>query len=276
MADTDETPETPPRRGKVRELHVVNKALRIVKLANINFDESYQRGVRPHYQTIVAAFDVDALGVPLLGQREDNTLWCVDGRQRITALLKLGYTEVRADVFKSDGPAHEAAVFKMINGNRRPPRPGEMFKAMLTAEDQIALLVKHVADEHGFKITTTGRSRSGDPVVRSDTLTCVNVCVRIAQQSGGDALGFALGVIRAAWPGDPERTRAEVVGGLWQLWLRCQERAVTVDQDKLARQLRAVTPAQLVGAAKGSSLGAAGGVAREVARRGKLLQKLDW
>jgi hypothetical protein len=69
---------------------VVKSALRVVKLSDLSVDQSYQREVKSGHKSIVSDFNEEALGVPLVGQRSDGSLWIVDGLQRVTALKKLG------------------------------------------------------------------------------------------------------------------------------------------------------------------------------------------
>ena len=98
-------------RPSDRKMLTTERALRIVAVADLQVDPSYQRCVKPNHKKIARDFDPNALGVPLVGQREDHSLWIVDGQQRVEALKLLGKVNVRVEVFASKGPEHEAHVF---------------------------------------------------------------------------------------------------------------------------------------------------------------------
>src|SRR5262249_39485041 len=110
-------PET-TTKAEARERLGVKAAVREGPLEMLKSDPTYQRDVKRGHKKIVADFNETALGVPLVGEREKGTLWIVDGLQRITALRKLNWTHVKAEVFASKGPEHEAEIYRIINGNR--------------------------------------------------------------------------------------------------------------------------------------------------------------
>src|SRR5688572_29909905 len=123
---------------------VTKSALRTVDLDLLAVDSAYQRDVRHGHKKIIADFNDQALGIPLIGEREDSTLWIVDGLQRITALKALGKTKARVEVFASKGIEHEAEVFKLVNLNRTKLKPVEEFKALLAAHDKESWDIKGI------------------------------------------------------------------------------------------------------------------------------------
>lgn len=223
-------------------------ALRVVDLDEIGVDKSYQRDVVPRHKKIVAEFNEDALGIPVVGQREDGSLWIVDGLQRITALRKLGKKTLRAEVFVSDGPEHEAEVFKLINQNRTRLRPDELYNSLLTAGDTTAWALKETAEKHGF---TVSRGRGGvrtPPETSSKVILCVAVAYRLVKDYGTGPLDFALSVIPEAWPDDPAGVKFEVIYGLAIFWHR-RDKGKGVDRDRLIPRLRLTTPSKIIYAA---------------------------
>jgi hypothetical protein len=249
---------SPSRRFEVvvqknHEVYVSKTALRVVKLDDLRVDPSYQRGVVAKHRKIVAEFDEDALGVILVGQREDNSMWIVDGLQRFTAVGKLGWTEMRANVFRSRGPEHEAAVFKLVNKNRTSLSSNQLFAALLTAGDEECWAVKSVAEKFGYKIPSGGKrgvSASRDQAAKE--LTCVNSLVRVYHQRGQEALEFVLGIISECWPGDPYAVKTDVVDGLFT-WYVARMAGSGVDRDPLVPRLQASRPhAMIVSASQGA------------------------
>jgi hypothetical protein len=222
-----------------------SSALRVVDIADIKFDDSYQRGEVKGHKRIVAEFDEHALGVPLVGQREDGTLWCVDGRQRLTALKKLGKKTVRAEVFVSQGPEHEAQVFKLVNAGRTKLNPGELFKAKLTAGDKDAWAVKEAVEGAGFRLECSRPTRRNSEHSWK-YVTAFSTLERIYRMGGKSAerITRILIVVGEAWPGDMFATNSDILGGLGQFYANRGDEMV--DDQRLADRLRATTPTKIV------------------------------
>ena len=221
---------------------VSKSALRVINLDTISFDPSYQREVKSKHKRIVTSFNPDALGIILVAEREDGSLWCVDGRQRITALLKMGRKTVRAELFKSDGPEHEAMVFKLVNMNRMPLNPQEEFKALLTAGDKLAWQIKETVEKCGYKITLSSRGRPRDERGNNE-VNAINCLMRNCRKYGTEPLKFCLETIKAAWPDDRIANTNGMLAGLMLLHVRFKG---IVDNERLLQRLRAVTPHKIL------------------------------
>lgn len=219
-----------------------SSALRIVPLEDLQTDPSYQRGIVKNHEKIVSDLDQNALGIILVGQREDGSLWIVDGLQRTTALKKLGKTTIRAEVFVSKGPEHEADIFRIVNGNRTKLKPLDLFKARLTAGEQSAWKIKTTVENAGFKIATdTHRSGVNDTDCKS--ISAVTALERIAGVNGIDGLKLVLEIVRDSWTEDKLATNADVIGGM-SMFLTANNGVV--DLERLIPRLRTTTPAKLV------------------------------
>lgn len=233
---------------------VVKGALRVLRLDTLQADDSYQRPVKARHKRIVTDFNEEALGVPLIGERADGSLWIVDGLQRVTALRKLGKREVRAEVFASRGPEHEAEVFKLVNLNRTRLLPTEEFRALLTSHDEQAWKLKQVVEECGFRMVlgkTSSRDRSGIGKQAALELTCTSTLLQINKRWGLEPIRFALTVIPQAWPGDPQGSRHDILGGLATYHHRQNG---IVDLDRLLPRLRGVTAQKVLYTAKQMTL----------------------
>ena len=239
---------------------VVKAALKVLSLSSLNTDSSYQRDVKGKHKKIVAEFNEEALGIPLIGEREDGTLWIVDGLQRITALRKMGKKEVRCEVFASNGPNHEAEVFKLVNMNRTRLTPSEEFRALLTAGDKLAWGIKEAVEAEGFTVRLIGKSNQGGTTSEADEraarqLTCINTLVGIARHNGTDPIRFTLRTIARAWPGDRNGPHNIIVGGLAAYFIR---RDGIVDEERLVPRLQLTTPQKIMYATVQSSVGGGG------------------
>jgi hypothetical protein len=229
------------RRGRRT---VAEAAVKLLIIGDVNYDPSYQRDVVPGHKKIVAEYMPEALGVPLVGEREDGTLWCVDGRQRLTALAKLGKKHVRANVFASRGPEHEAEVFKRVNRDRTKLRPVELFNAMLSAGDEEAWGVKKVVEEFGFSIVKTKLNQAPHttPETLAKQMGCVNSLLRVYRNGGEQSLRFVMTVLRDCWPDDPLKNRDKLVLGLHSFYRR---REGSVDTERLVPRLNTTAPGRI-------------------------------
>lgn len=234
------------------ERMVKQNALRVLEIANLNVDYSYQRGVTSGVKKIAEDYDPIAFGIPLIGERSDGTFWIVDGQQRIEAIKLRNDTRgpqhqqkhVRAEVFASDGPEHEAMVFKRVNKNRTQLKPLQLYHAMLTAGDAHTWKMKELIEKHGFKIPK-GESRGKEESVenRAKRLSCVNRLSRILAIAGEEGLDFVLSVMSKVWPDDPLRTKGELFAGLYLFWKNHDQ---VVDLDRLIPRLMTTTPAKII------------------------------
>lgn len=226
------------------KLLTASSALRVVPLADLKVDNSYQRAVVNRHKQIVANFDPSALGIPLVGQREDGSLWIVDGLQRITALRKLNKTTVRAEVFVSRGPEHEAEVFKLVNAGRTKLTARDLFKAKLTSGDTTAWAIKHAVEAAGFKLDT---SRPTNKVTETawEYVIAYNTLESIfkSDETKGGRITRILNLVKAAWPGDMRATNSDILGGLGSFYA---QRTDIVDDEKLARNLATTTPEKVL------------------------------
>jgi len=229
------------KKGKQKRAGSV--ALRVLDVSAIRVDETYQRGVRGKVKSIVAHFDPHALGVLTVGERPDGSLWVVDGLQRLTALKRLDIKTVRCDVFPSGGAAQEAAVFALLNRNRCALHPLEVFNSELASGSAAAVELKRIAEAHGFIIPK--RRVSGQRIAENQAreLACVGTLLRAYKSIGADGVSAVVGVLARLWPGDPRRTQADILGGLWTWYSR---RKGDADLARLVDRLNKTTPQRLL------------------------------
>lgn len=246
-------------KASKKQRTVVKAALKVLRLDQLNVDPSYQRGVKGKVGKIVSEFNEDALGLPVIGERSDGSLWIVDGLQRITALRKMERREVRAEVFASQGAEHEAEIFKLINLNRAKLTPAEEFRALLTAHDEAAWEIKGACESEGFTIETSKTGRM--PERRATQLTAINTLRMLHREWGTDPIRFALRVIKTIWPGDPIGSHYLMVEGLGRLWNRMDG---AVDLERLASRLLDVTPQKVIYTAQQSASISSGGTGARV------------
>ncbi len=241
---------------KVQKL-VVKARVLVVALDKLSVDPSYQRDIKRKHKDIVADFNETALGIPLVGQREDSSLWIVDGQQRITALKKLNWKEVKAEVFASNGPEHEAEIFKLINLNRTKLNAQEEFRALLTAGDPVAWEIKEAVEGCGFKLSLNMRggrnlSRMGLDAPAKMKIACLSTLRNIAKNQKMDAIKFVLNVIKTCWPGDPQGVVNNLVLGMARMYVALER---VPDMERLVPRFSSVTPHKILYAANSEAMG---------------------
>lgn len=223
-------------------LVIGRRSLRVVDPKDLNVDHSYQRPLVPKHKKIAAEYDADAFGVPLVGQRDDGTLWIVDGQQRIAAKKILGHKTVRVDVFASKGPEHEARVFKLVNMNRTKLSSLELFHAMLAAGDETCHAVKEIVEGFGCRIPKGGY-QTAKSNYEAKRFSCAMTLCRIYDTHGADCLRFVLRAITKSWPADGVATRTELVGGLMLYW---SNNNGIVNEERLFPRLASTTPTKIL------------------------------
>jgi hypothetical protein len=234
-----------------KEKLVVHSAVRVIPVDKICTDTSYQRTLKGRHKKIIANFDEDAFGVPVVGEREDGSLWIVDGLQRLGACIKLGKTHIRAAVFSSKGPEHEARVFTLIDLERTRLLPGEEFKALLASGDETAWKIKEAVESVGYRIRLTGGGPA--PGERLPSVGCITAMRKEAGYSKGiEAIKFALRMALQCWPGDALGTHNTIFAGLASFF-RANDGAV--DEDRLVPRLAKVTPSKIIYTANQTSIG---------------------
>jgi hypothetical protein len=202
-----------------------------VELATLNIDKLYQRGERRGVKAIAANFNPMAAGVLYAARRHNGTLWVVDGQQRLAAMTILNITHWKVHVFNSTGPEQEAAVFTILNGNRKHLTGLELFHARLAAGDETARGVMQAMEDYGYKIGCNDRSHSPDNVSAIGTIYQV-----ASRKDGVDIVRRAFCLIRRCWPGCHEATQSIFLRGL----LTFLSLAENVKEELLVRRMTAV------------------------------------
>ena len=210
----------------VRILKTVNRKINV---DDLNIAESYQRTIVPaRVNRIAKEIDPDAFGSLTVGERRDETLWVVDGMQRLTAARKLGITSVPCDVFKSEGPEHEARVFRLKNKERTNVSACSIFRAQLVEGDQQTVEIANVVKASGLKLRLDGGA-AGWPFVKA-----VKALERSFQRVGSDGLRQAFRILGEAWAGEDDALQGDVIEGVcWFI-----KKNETFDEQRLIEKLR--------------------------------------
>jgi hypothetical protein len=233
---------------------VSDSALRVLDIETIKVGHRYQRQVSESaIEKIMKGYDPKALGIPVIGERDDGTLWVVDGQQRIAALKRMKDRDrrwVRCEVFASNGPEHEALIFKLINANRTKLTAEQLFHAALVSGDEQCHKLKRIMDEYGMQVMRGRPQTQMTPDAARDAkrVRTINFLLRVLGRSeqahnGEPAVRFILNVLSRVWPDDAIKQRSEIVEGLFSFWTNNNG---LVDLDRLLPRLASTTPTKLV------------------------------
>lgn len=185
---------------------------RKLSVDSLSICDSYQR-------TIIAALvnwiaknmDQDAFGSLTVGERSDKSLWVVDGMQRLTAARKIGIAMVPCDVFQSEGPQHEARIFRLKNRKRTNVSAMALFKAQLTEGDPQSVEIASVVKKAGLKLRLDMSNSGGHgwPYVKA-----IKALERSFHRVGGSGLSKAFTIICEAWPGEDGAIQGDMIEGM--------------------------------------------------------------
>lgn len=136
----------------------------MVDINGLKVDESYQRGVASESNTLRMArnFRHEAAGVLILAERQDGSLYIIDGRQRWEAAKKRGdirYMSAKIIGVRSVG--EEAELFLLYNKQRIPVRSYDKFKASVTKGGSPEVEIAAWLASQGWHVTQDGTSPNG-------------------------------------------------------------------------------------------------------------------
>lgn len=221
----------------------VTSEIRKVKIALVKVDRTYQRDLKPHHRTIAREWNPDACQPLTLGEREDNSLWVIDGQQRLAALKILKIEEWMARVHQSSGPEFEANLFQIMGGGQRSTltlTPRDIFKAQLATRETFAVRAKEAVESVGFSLSPTSHSGTWP------NIQCFKFLHDITKREGTAPIVSGLSAIKIAWPGQARAVKADIVSGMVQLFSYCP----SADPIRLGNLLKTTYPEAIVADAR--------------------------
>lgn len=211
---------------------------RLIKIEELNVGHAYQRTVK---RSVVAKikknYDGSAFGTLIVGQRKDGTLWVVDGQQRMTAAKEMGHSEVPCSVMESRGSAHEAEVFRVINGGRQNITRNELFKAALEAGDSQSVEIVAAIERMGFVLGLSAGSNSKPNVIRQAA-----PMEKIYDWGKIPMVEKVLRCINSAWSNEQSATKSFVLTGIAKFFRMYPE----ADEKRVQKVLKEMSPNQIL------------------------------
>jgi len=159
-----------------------------VRVGDLQFDESYQRtGQLNHARIndIARNYDAAAIGVILVSEREDGSLYVIDGMHRVLATIKRFGADHRmhATLVCHLTVAEEARAFWMQT-KRTAVSKIQQFNARLAAGDAVAVNLLAMLDGAGI----SAPKRHGSP----EYFRAIAMLERLAKQHGDEIVSRAL------------------------------------------------------------------------------------
>jgi len=121
--------------------------LKYVPKGSLKVDSTYQRALNNDKRLRIASnFNWAAFGVLIVAQRNDGSLWVIDGQHRLMAAQsRSDVQDVPAVIFElGSNVMDEATDFLIANKDRKPLSGVDSFKAMVVSGDPIALEVQNL------------------------------------------------------------------------------------------------------------------------------------
>jgi hypothetical protein len=201
---------------------------RKINVDELNISDAYQRTIVPaRVNRIAKNLDQDAFGSLTVGRRRDGSHWVVDGMQRLTAARKLGIAAVPCDVFESEGPEHEARVFRLKNKERTNVTACALFRAQLVEGDAQTVDIAKAVEAAGLSLRFES-GKPGWPFVKA-----VVSLEKAYRKVGGDGLAAVLCIICESWFGESDALRGDIISGLAYF----MHKTPWFDKDRLVKKL---------------------------------------
>lgn len=179
-----------------------------IPVRSIRVDHTYQRQLAPtRVARMVAEFDPSLVGVIEVSLRDDGTYAVIDGQHRLAAVrsAKGMGAAIAANVHQGLSPEDEARLFFEIDRKRSRLTGWDKWNARRGALEAVVLEIEAVAATHGLTIA---------PAAKPNHLRCVAACEKVVDLGGIDLLDESLRVCVAAYAGEPDSLRAELVHGV--------------------------------------------------------------
>lgn len=230
-------------RLKVNPPLGLRPSLENLRIADLNIDRSYQRSIDagPSQSLIrrIAMFWDWSLFHPLtVARRNDGSLWVVDGQHRLAAArLRNDMWDLPCVVTAYSSVADEAASFVAMNVQRRPLSALDLFKAALSAGDDMATAISMLLTSAGLSLAPHSNFTAWKPGMVSN----VGGIQKCYARCGSRTTSLALRILAQAFEGQVLRYGGTIFGGLAHI---CGKHGGSIDIDLLRDVVAGATQAE--------------------------------
>lgn len=173
----------------------------------LTVDYRFQRPINENrVRQIILNFNELDLGTLTVSRRKNESI-ILDGQQRWTALVRMGFAEAPCEVLESLTFEQEVMTFVVRNEGRTAVRKGVLFNDKAQAGVHLYQDAVSILRSFRYEVVDPG-TRKG---VAVNSLSCPGV-VETVHRMG--KLAATLFVIRTAWPDNAAPNRAEMLMGI--------------------------------------------------------------
>lgn len=215
-----------PRKGK-------HSTVQVLDLKSLSIDPIYQRFMKPAMiKKIVDNFNPVAIGILYIAVRANGSRWVIDGQQRITALIQLGFVNWECEVVYSPGPIWEAQQY-IARNDRAGMLPQEIFRGMLAYGEPVTVAVADVVNKSPFELELKSHGGTWPKIVAVGAL--------ISEYKRGDSAHLlrVLNILGHGMKGDSQACTRDMIMAVSVLILRCH-----ATEDKRLMNVLGRTPAE--------------------------------
>lgn len=192
-------PEVPRQKGTPDEQNIAGRQGSMEGLiANtLLIDPAYQREQNTiRVNKIAQEFDTDMMGAVVVSRRTNGDLVLIDGGHRIAALHLMGWGDQEINAIVLDGLTlkDEAHVFSVINSNRAKPKPTQIFRADVIAQQPEAVLIQSVLNALNIEVVDSPKKKG---------LRSIGTVRTLFRQDGQEALARVLKLLSTAYGRGP-------------------------------------------------------------------------
>lgn len=164
----------------------------VVRIDQIQVDATYQRSLRHDLiNQIAREYDIVKAGPILLSERDDGTIWCVDGQHRMAGASLAGEDEIFAHVVHGLTRQEEAEL-RLARNDRRSDSTYEKFRTRLVMHDKKAEAIVELLRQQGTQLNLQPNTRVG--------FNCLTAVERIYDLDGkGVVLGRTIRFLKEAF-----------------------------------------------------------------------------
>lgn len=207
-----------------------NLKFAMVDPASLKIDHSYQRDETDLVDHIARHFNPLAFGCGLVGERSDGNRYLVDAQQRTRGAQKAGVPLVPVMIFKSEGRAQEAELFRYLNQFRKPVTQIDIFRASLVEGEPDSTALNKAVEAANFKIALRKGMSNKWPYI-----TAIEQLWFIFRGLGAGAVTDVLGLIDTYWKNDVDALRREAIRGIYEFYRAFGK---TLDPDRMKTRFK--------------------------------------
>lgn len=193
--------------------------VKLINLANLFADESYQRPVDDSFvRKLVLTFDERRVGTIDISDRGDNQYAIIDGLQRVSAMKLVGKTACYCSIYEGLTIPEEAALFYHKNRDRKYVHPYYHYRARVVAGDPTAIEIEKIVRANGFAMAV-GAAKPGTSTENNLAgIRAIEDIYSYTSEHREEALSPTLALVRRCWAGREGATQAPLLKGLGRIF----------------------------------------------------------